>query len=85
MITDENDINTKSAAELFEDYIEVMYKLKPRLKNSKYVALVDALRDAYMAGMAVACISEQDFTLECLDYARKASFKPSDDVEGWIH
>lgn len=85
MILKEDDINTKSAAQLFEEYIEVMYKLKPRLKDPKYKALVDALRDAYFAGMAIASISQQDFTLELLAYAREASAKPLSDVEGWIH
>lgn len=78
MILDENDLNHKTAEELFNDYMDIMYKIKPKLRTPKFKMLVLALKDAFMAGVAVASISDQDFKLELLAYATDQTFETAD-------
>lgn len=81
----EKDLNSKSAEELFLDYIETIYKLKPG--GQKFDALVAALRDAFFAGMAIASVSEQDFKHELMVYAENASRNLLGNMnkEGWVN
>lgn len=82
-------LDTKSAEELFEDYIDTLYQQDPKLKTPKYQILVEALKDAFMAGMTIATCSSQDFTIELLSYARTAIIKTTDkltpNVDGYIN
>jgi hypothetical protein len=69
----QDDFEDQSAEELFLNYIRVIYQINP--SESRLEFLIDALRDAFMAGLAIASVSEKDFKLELLLYANNIAQK----------
>lgn len=78
---DEHLLATATIEELFQDYLKAY---GPKLQNTeKYKDLVDALRDAFFAGMAVEDTSPKSHTIELLMYIRGAhNIKPSKTANG---
>lgn len=84
---DENFLATATIEELFQDYIK-MYGSK--LKDiEKYKDLINALRDAFFAGMAVVDISDKSYTIELMMYIRNVKAVKltvgNEDKERWVH
>jgi hypothetical protein len=84
----EDNIDTSTAEELFQQYMEAIYKVVPDVKTSgKYKILVAILQDSFMTGIAIGQISKRSFATELLAYIDKDKEKMFGVLskEGWIN